>query len=349
MGETVNVNHQKTMTENCTFVKTCLMFTVILYHSCVFWTGKWFVLPVASPAVPLAYFARWINSFHVYAFVLVSGYLFAFLKWNLEKYGDYKSFVLGKFKRLIVPYIFVSIAWAIPIGQLFYHHSFSTLMKQYGLATAPSQLWFLIMLFWCFLVAWPLNKRIWQSGLFSLWVSLCAYGIGFIGGIKFENYFSIWTACQYFPFFVLGMNLHLGRLKWITEIKSLYLLVADIAVFIAWRILLIGESPIIKLATAGVEFLLHIIGAIMAFYILQRIAMKVKWKEWHFLKQLSESSMPMYLFHQQIIYLVIFVLNGKINPFIHAALNLTISMLGSFLISYIFKKWKITRFLIGEK
>ena len=29
--------------ENCTFIKTILMITIVLYHSLVFWTGTWFI------------------------------------------------------------------------------------------------------------------------------------------------------------------------------------------------------------------------------------------------------------------------------------------------------------------
>ena len=66
-------------------------------------------------------------------------------------------------------------------------------------------------------------------------------------------------------------------------------------------------------------------------------------------KLLSSYSMPMYLFHQQIIYFCIYVFNGKMNPWINATLNFSIAMLCSFIISAIIMRYSITRFLIGEK
>lgn len=62
---------------NCTFVKSILMITVVLYHSCVFWTGSWFTREsVAIEAPGLEFFSNFLGTFHIYGFALVSGYIF---------------------------------------------------------------------------------------------------------------------------------------------------------------------------------------------------------------------------------------------------------------------------------
>ena len=63
---------------NCIFIKTILMFLVILGHSCIFWTGAWFVENPIINSKGLILISSWLNSFHIYAFALVSGYIFAF-------------------------------------------------------------------------------------------------------------------------------------------------------------------------------------------------------------------------------------------------------------------------------
>lgn len=65
--------------QNCGFVKEVLMLLVILGHAVHFWTYDWFT--VYTPVYEcrsLAILSSWINSFHIYAFALVSGYIFAF-------------------------------------------------------------------------------------------------------------------------------------------------------------------------------------------------------------------------------------------------------------------------------
>ena len=63
---------------NLTFVKSILMLLVIFGHACAFWSGHWFTNNPAIESEGLSVLYDWINSFHTYAFTLVSGYIFAF-------------------------------------------------------------------------------------------------------------------------------------------------------------------------------------------------------------------------------------------------------------------------------
>ena len=93
--------------DNCRFVKIILMFFVLIYHSCVFWTGNWFTSNPIKNSLALKYLSLWLNSFHVYGFFLVSGYLFYYAKYERDKYKRFKNMLLVKIKRLLVPYVFV--------------------------------------------------------------------------------------------------------------------------------------------------------------------------------------------------------------------------------------------------
>ncbi len=64
--------------ENVGFIKTVLMLTIILGHSCNFWRGDWFTKNPAIESYGLRLLSLYVNSFHIYAFALVSGYLFAY-------------------------------------------------------------------------------------------------------------------------------------------------------------------------------------------------------------------------------------------------------------------------------
>lgn len=41
--------------------------------------------------------------------------------------------------------------------------------------------------------------------------------------------------------------------------------------------------------------------------------------------------------------------DGKVNPYLHAGINFVAALVGSFIISSILMRWKVTRFLIGKK
>lgn len=70
--------HEDKNLTNCNLIKTILMLLVILGHSCIFWTGTWFVENSMIDSKGLSFLSSWLSSFHIYAFALVSGYIFAF-------------------------------------------------------------------------------------------------------------------------------------------------------------------------------------------------------------------------------------------------------------------------------
>lgn len=345
------VESKELMLKNSSFVKTVLMLFVILGHAVNFWNGSWF--KVYSPIFecnPLAVLSSWVNSFHIYAFTLVSGYVFSF-KIIGGGYSKLYLFVANKGKRLLVPYLFAALVWVIPISQYYYHWNAIELFKKYILCINPSQLWFLWMLFWVFIISWLLWKWLTKSIYTGTAISVLLYCVGLIVSKFIPNIFCIFTALQYMPFFYIGMVIRLKQEKnecsHITKIKTIYWVIADLVVFGLIHMLEVRNTPSILLTP--MQFLLHIIGALMAIVVLQKVANRVNWKESKVFSILSKNSMPVYLFHQQVIYVFISLLNGVINPYLHAGINFIGAMVISLLISTLLMKFKWTRFWIGEK
>ena len=336
---------------NCVYVKTILMCVVIIGHACAFWSGNWFI--VAEPniqSVGIKVFYSWVGAFHVYTFALVSGYLFE-LKVLGGGYKKYGLFIKNKAKRLLIPYLFSMIIWVAPVSEYFFKWDTLYLVKKYILCIQPSQLWFLWMLFGAFAIVWPLRDVMIQKPIMGYVISLLCYVVGFIGSKIGPNIFCIWTAFQFIPFFFIGMRIRSKEEsgeKLITETIPFYIWIAlDLIVFFITEFAY-GRDGIIWKSVTVLNFLLHIIGAIMAWTTLQFIANHMHWQENNIFMKLAANSMPMYLFHQQIIYFTIVWLNGKVNPWIHAGINFIVALAGSFLISSVLMKWKVTRFLIGE-
>ena len=87
----------------------------------------------------------------------------------------------------------------------------------------------------------------------------------------------------------------------------------------------------------------------MSFLGLQKLADRVRWRNSKLFNFFNINSMTVYLLHQQVVYVFLSLLNGMINPYIHAGINLIGAMAISTLISTLLMKFKWTRFLIGEK
>ncbi len=331
------------------------MLLVILGHSCAFWSGNWFtVVPVANTEPVLNFLFSWLTSFHIYTFTLVSGYLFAY-KILGGAYKKYSAFIKNKAERLLIPYTFAMMVWVAPISAFFYKSGVYDLFKTYILCINPSQLWFLWMLFDIFVIIWPLKKMMLYKPTVGWIVSIAFYCVGLIGSWKIPNVFCVWTACQYVPFFYIGIRIRSkeeNHIKRICDAIPCYgwliidLLLYALSLFFAQKQ---EAGTIYKLFSYGSKFIVHIVGSIMAFSILNNIAQMSKWKKRRKVKILSSYSLPIYLFHQQIIYISIIILNGKMNPWGIAIINFIVAFVGSFIISKMLMKWRKTRILIGQK
>lgn len=349
--EAVRFKSQGTSLENIGFVKICLMLLVIMYHACVFWNENWFGVPVVSQPV-LGLFARWLNSFHIHTFAAVSGYLFA-LNVNKGAYKRYAPFMFGKAKRLLIPYLFVAVVWVIPIDCIVSGLSWDTIFHSYILAIKPSQLWFLWMLFGVFAIVWPLRKTMIQKPTAGWLIALSLYGIGVLGRRLLPNVFCVWSACQYVPMFYLGMQLRCreesNERDIIDNIPWYLWLALDLFLFSAVQTISEISGTVWYLVEAALFFTLHMVGIMMAWTTLQMLANRIKWKDSKVFRKFLAYSMPMYLFHQQVIYFSICCFNGLINPYLHAVTNFLVALGVSFLISELLMRNKTTRFLIGEK
>ena len=85
-----------------------------------------------------------LNKFRMPMFIFISGFLFSFLHYKKHKYPKFIDLFTNKFKRLLIPYwVFFPIT-ALCLGKLT-HLSVDDFLYPMG------HLWFLLMLFWCFI------------------------------------------------------------------------------------------------------------------------------------------------------------------------------------------------------
>lgn len=333
---------------NCTFVKTILMLLVVFYHSIVFWGGGWFTKNPVFQASGLSMGSKWLNSFHIYGFALVSGYIFYHLKYEKGRYQAFRPFVANKAKRLLIPYATVLLLWVLPIQYGIFRYDGITVIKNYILGISPNQLWFLLMLFNVFVLAWLLSDRLVKNNVVAAVIAAGAAGIGLVGPNLLPNVFMIWQAFYYLPIFILGMKLRQYGTACIRRIPVLAWIALDVLLFAVYQLTGGFGGIYMRVLRMALNMVLHAVGAVMAFVTLQKIADRLK-PDGKIFRFLSKNSMVVYLLHQQLIYFFILGLNGLVNPYINGLVNFVGSLLISLLASHMLLKFKITRFLLGEK
>ena len=340
------------MLNSCSMVKSLLMIFVVMGHSCLFFGGHW--LSLISPVFvnkPLGFFAEWLSSFHIYAFTLISGYIFYYLKYESlnVKYHNFFLFIFNKVKRLLFPYVFVSILWVIPLSIITGVFSEKTnLINKFLLGGSPSQLWFLLMLFWVFIFAFILSNLWKKNNLWGIITVIVFYAVGAIGTTMIGTWFQFFTGCIYLLLFFLGFKIrqYINLQSFLFRIPVVAYFFVDVSLFVF--LLFLGQHDFYmkKCILFCGNSILHIWGGVGAFIVLCKFVNKFHLVG-NFAQRMQKNTMSIYLLHQQIIYVILIVANGCFGSFLHALINFIISMILSIALSELLLKWKFTRFIMG--
>ena len=344
--------------KHCDFAKTILMLCVIAGHCCGFWTEAWFTVlkPVYSNEY-LGYFANWVGSFHVSGFTLISGYIYYYVKNERGGYSSFTVLLSKKAKRLLVPYFFMCVVWVIPITNLFFHYSSLEIVDNYLFGGLPEQLWFLLMLFDVFVLFFFLNHVIDRNLYVGYLILIVLYCIGdFYSRSSILNVFQIFTSFKFLIVFSTGYCIRkyysiffCRRHNGLNKIGTLiFLLILNALLASSCQHLLNFESVFSKVICKFLYIILYVCRAITAFGILLYLADRLNWRTRIF-NLLLTNNFKMYLFHQQIVYVLLFLFNGLLIPEIHALLNFIISSTLSVLISLLIGRFKYLRVFFGDK
>lgn len=134
-------------------MRTILALLIVFMHSFTCYNGSW-EQPAGYVDIPLyKWLARFSFAFTLEAFVFISGYLFAFQQTNSNFTKGIIELFFNKLKRLILPSIIFSIFYFI----LFY--SYKNIGNTiFSIINGCGHMWFLPMLFWCFIGGWLLEQ-----------------------------------------------------------------------------------------------------------------------------------------------------------------------------------------------
>lgn len=145
------------LTEVC-LIRLLLIVLLVIYHSFAPYCGGWRALDNNTETFSSYW---WIGkasySFMLECFTFVSGWVYGFQVYTKgAKILDLKRIISSKLKRLIVPSIIFSILYLL----IFKPHSFSTpLSCTYNILEGVGHMWYLPMLFWCFIGVWIIERN----------------------------------------------------------------------------------------------------------------------------------------------------------------------------------------------
>lgn len=136
-----------------TLMRTILALLIVFMHSFTCYDGSW-SQPLGYVDIPLyKWLSRTSFAFTLEAFVFISGYLFAFQRISLKRIDGGTKLILNKFKRLILPSIIFSILYFMLFCE---YKGFVDMV--YSIINGCGHMWYLPMLFWCFIGGWLLEQ-----------------------------------------------------------------------------------------------------------------------------------------------------------------------------------------------
>ena len=138
-------------------MRLALIFLLVLYHAFAIHTGGW--LPPYTTFEPIPaydWFGYFIHIFRLEAMTFISGMLMGYKYLRKPEAVKTFSFITKKVKRILLPCLIFGIAYYALFGDL----SASPLSILYDLINGCGHLWFLPVIFWCFLLTYLIINKL---------------------------------------------------------------------------------------------------------------------------------------------------------------------------------------------
>ena len=292
----------------------------------------------------LLLFVRLIYSFHMPLFFSLSGALYQIGKEN-GKWKELSSLVKVKFKKLILPLFFVSVFYLIPVKWYSgYFSALDTPVKDAFLGQLilfdNSHLWYLASLFWIFIFAWLIDKKVkytWQK--IFLCILIWFAGLGFD-----ENFCGIPGAFSNLIWFYYGVFYEKNRETFYQFFKKrLYhyiLFLGTVFVYILY--LCVFRKNEIVYAVVG------LCGVTVSYFAAYILAKQSQWNS-QIIEKINRFSFSIYLYSDPLNYVILkgindFQLNNIFSSNILSVFvfffRIFITMTAAMLLGYFFDKVK---------
>lgn len=325
------------------FMRPIVIILLVMMHSFTMYAGGWSCpFGIDCNMVP-AY--NWIQIITygcmLEAFTFISGYLFGFQLHN--KKIAFVSMIVSKLKRLIVPSLIFGVCYVI-LFQIKWNGVINWYTIIYEIISGTGHLWYLPMLFWCFVITWLLsrlriNKRLLLMVLFALSIS-AVLPIPF----KLNNVF------HYLPYFYLGVFVFDYTPQRSTLKKALFFLIVFLLMLVSVT-LYRATHPVLaswqKLFLWYLKQIYAVSGTMGIFIICKLLGEKKELSAG--LLQFNACCFGIYIFHQFI--LKLFYYKTSLPLFCGTYWLPWVGLFGTLIVSFgmtwLFRKTKTGRFLLG--
>jgi len=295
---------------------------------------------------------HFISGFRIETIALVAGYVFAYQSLVLNRKYEFKPFVLKKFKRLVLPMLFFGLFYYVLF--LYTPTTFSVgdfLLKWFS---GCGHLWFLPMLFWCFLAIWLIDRL-----HLSSWTTLIVLATLAILPLPYYRLPLGFARLPHFLFFVYG-GYYLYEYRDILaryglfSVKAVLLLWVSYVMLVVVRQSLFDESSLLsqvmwKASLTSIDLLISCVGIIALYCTISRNTINISFVPRPWVIRSSDYCYGVYVFHQ---FMLVFLyhytsLVSNTNSYVIPWVGLVIAFSVSWCLTYLTLRTSFGRYLIG--
>lgn len=156
-------------------IRLVLIFLLVFYHAFAIYSGAWSnpfpACQVNAVDVPLySFMAKLSHNFQLEAMTFISGLLFGYSIKHHPEFMTFQGCIVKKAKRVLLPCFFFSAFYYV----IFFDLSASWYHVLYDILQGCGHLWYLPMIFWCFVGVYLIEKYIRISPQFFWVLAACA-------------------------------------------------------------------------------------------------------------------------------------------------------------------------------
>lgn len=311
-------------------LRAVAILLVMLGHSIIIYDPDWGVAASSVQCLPLLYLKKAINVIQMPLFFSISGFCFCLSSHQ----GFSKKFLVGKFKRIMIPYLLVCLLYMDPIKILLnvpgYGLSSGMLLKQIALFMDNGHLWYLPTLFLMFMATSIMALKVDDKKLVYMLLPISI--LANIGSSLVPQYFSLNQFCNFYIYFLGGYFVCLYKNQVFNKrLSGVILVVLSMSVCLIFG----NHGVIAKVVTLA--FSLCAVVGFYGFMTSRRIGS---------LQLISKDSYGLYLFHSPLVYFM-YMNYPDANPAIMLAVNFLVCGLVSFLVIGIIRKLRF-ELILGE-
>ena len=323
-------------------LRPIIIVLLVLYHSFIIYTNGWPKVEGIEECVIYYWIAKLSYASMLETFTFISGYLFAYAIYNGKKYS-FRSLTIKKIKRLIIPCIVFTIIYSF----LFYEKSYFSLGYVYDILNGLGHMWYLPMLFWCFLAAYLiLNIKIKESYKLILLLLLAVFSLVPLP-------LRMHSSCYYLFFFYLGIYIYNKKLNLELKCKKILMGGAFFFAFILIQIQIYDMNvtgyveTLIKFALINFTKICYALVGLFFLYSLS-IKLSKNSRQPHILKDINKLCFGIYLIQQFVLKILYYETSLPLlcGTYLLPWVGFIIALVSSTLLALILKKTRLGNSLI---